>query len=83
MQRLLPSHDRNWKCYKVIITNVSFFTKFSASIQNPFLPFELTNLKMAKELSEETLKEAFESADKDKDSQISVSELGMYLQQLR
>ena len=35
---------------------------------------------MAKELSEETLKEAFESADKDKDSQISVSELGMYLQ---
>ena len=36
---------------------------------------------MAKELSEETLKEAFESADKDKDSQISVSELGMYLHQ--
>ena len=47
------------------------------------MPFEHTNLKMAKELSEETLKEAFESADKDKDSQISVSELGMYLQQLR
>ena len=35
------------------------------------------------ELSEETLKEAFESADKDKDAQISVSELGMYLYQLR
>ena len=79
MQGVLPSHDKNWKYYKVIITNVSFFTKFSASIQSPFLPFELTNLKMADELSEETLKEAFESADKDKDSQISVSELGKYL----
>merc|ERR1711953_640927 len=37
---------------------------------------------MAKELSEETLKEAFESADKDKDSQISVSELGKIVKEL-
>merc|ERR1712227_896140 len=42
----------------------------------------LTNLKMAKELTEETLKEAFESADKDKDSQISVSELGKVVKEL-
>merc|ERR1712025_857630 len=56
--------------------------KLQASIKNHFLPFEHTNLKMAKELSEETLKEAFESADKDKDSQISVSELGKIVKEL-
>ena len=33
---------------------------------------------MSKDLSESTLKEAFLSADKDKDSKISVNELGMY-----
>merc|ERR1711962_806123 len=66
-------------CCQLLLTE--FLAAFT-STQNPFLPFELTNLKMAKELSEETLKEAFESADKDKDSQISVSELGKIVKEL-